>query len=118
MSAESDVYAALSGAAAVTAIVGSRIYPDVVPQEQNIPSIAYARVGTQYTPTIHSSAPVWTTATVEIACMDDKRADAEDLADKAATAIIGAGFRLVDRRSELDSDNGIWATVLTVEHDS
>jgi hypothetical protein len=118
VSAESDLYTALSGAAAVTAIVSTRIYPDVVPQEQTIPSVAFARIGTQYERTIHSATPIMQTATLEIACMDDKRADAEALADAVVTAAAGSGFRVMDRRAELDSENGIWATVLTVEHDS
>jgi len=118
VSAESDLYTALSGAAAVTAIVSTRIYPDVVPQEQTIPSVAFARLGTQYETTIHSATPIAQTSTLEIACMDDKRVDAETLADAVVTAVTGARFRLLDRRAELDNENGIWATVLTVEYDS
>jgi hypothetical protein len=50
--------------------------------------------------------------------MDDKRVDAEALADAVVAAATDAGFRAADRRSELDTENGIWATVLTVEYDS
>ena len=120
MSAESDLYAALSGAAAVTAIVGSgssaRIYPDVVPHDRQIPSIAYARVGTEFVGTIHTGAPAAQRAQIEIACMSTKRADAETLADAVLTAVGLAGFYPLDRRAELDTENNLWATVLTVDY--
>jgi hypothetical protein len=41
MSADAVVYALLSGAGAVTAIVNTRIYPVVMPQSQPTPAIVY-----------------------------------------------------------------------------
>lgn len=118
MSAESTLYSTLTGAAPVIAIVSTRIYPDVVPQEQAVPCIAYARIQTEYVRTIHSAVPVAQTDTIEIACMSTKRADAETLADAVITAVAAAGFRPTDRRAELDQENNLWATVLTVDFDS
>lgn len=114
MSAETDLYAALSGASAVTAIVGTRIYPDAVPQDVKGASVAYARLGTEFVSTIHAAAPIGGWASIEVVCMAAKRADADDLAGKVNTAAAGAGFVLVDQRAEFDSDLGLWATVLTL----
>jgi hypothetical protein len=44
MSAEAVVYALLTGAGAVTAVVGSRIYPEVLPEKQPTPAIVYEHV--------------------------------------------------------------------------
>jgi hypothetical protein len=44
MSLESRIYAALSGATALTALVGSNIYPEHRPQEDTAPAVVYGRV--------------------------------------------------------------------------
>jgi len=41
MSAESELYAALSGHAALTALVSTRIYPDAIPEDQPLPAVVY-----------------------------------------------------------------------------
>ncbi len=46
MSLESDLYTALTGNAALTALVGTRIKPDVLPQGTTPPAIAYQRIST------------------------------------------------------------------------
>lgn len=114
MSAETDLYSALSGDAALAAVVGTRIYPDAVPQEQVGACIAYARQGTEPVLTIHSAAPVGAFVLLEVVCMAAKRADAEDVADKALVPLAAAQFQLTDRRAEYDSDLQLWGTVLTV----
>lgn len=114
MSAETELYSALSGATAVTSLVAQRIYPDAVPQEQRGPSIAYARQGTEPVTTIHSAAPLGAFALLEVACMAAKRADADAVADAAIAALGAAQFVLQDRRAEFDSDLQLWGTVLTV----
>jgi hypothetical protein len=52
MSAETVAYAALSAAPAVTTLVGTRIYPDFVPQEKTLPAVAINRAATEYITTI------------------------------------------------------------------
>ena len=47
MSAESDVYAALSGFSGLTTIVGTAIYPDVLPEKTPYPAVVFARVRTE-----------------------------------------------------------------------
>lgn len=41
MSAETSLYAALSAAAGVIALVGARVYPDVAPQDVVLPSVVF-----------------------------------------------------------------------------
>ena len=43
---ESTVYSTLSGASAVSSLVGSRIYPLVRPQGDALPAIVYQRIST------------------------------------------------------------------------
>jgi hypothetical protein len=49
MSAESVVYALLTGAGAVTSIVGTRIYPEVLPEKQPTPAIVYEQISSTRT---------------------------------------------------------------------
>jgi hypothetical protein len=44
MSAEAVVYALLTGAGAVTAVVGTRIYPEALPEKQPTPAIVYEQI--------------------------------------------------------------------------
>ncbi len=116
MSAETLLYSTLSGAAAVTAIVSTRIYPDVVPQDATLPCVAFNRIDTVYHTTIHSAVPVAETAILEITCMSSTRVNADALADAVLAAVGAAGYVPSGRRGEIDTENGLWASVLTVEY--
>jgi hypothetical protein len=113
VSAETNLYATLSAASAVTALVSARIYPDVVPLEEAVPSIAYSRVDTEFVNTIHG-ASVAQFANLEVVCMAVARDVADDLADKAAAALAVAGWLMQSRRQEFDDEAGLWGTVLSV----
>lgn len=114
MSAETELFDALTEAAPVAALVSTRVYPDLVPQDQALPAIGYARLSTEPVTTIHSSAPVMERVTLEVACMATTRAGADALATVSQTALAAAGFRAVDRRAEIDVEHSFTATVLTV----
>ncbi len=116
MSAETLLYSTLSGAAAVTAIVSTRIYPDVVPQDATLPCVAFNRIDTVYHTTIHSAVPVAETAILEITCMAETRVNADALADAVLAAVGAAGYVPSGRRGEIDTENALWASVLTVEY--
>ena len=53
MNAEKVVYSLLSGAAGVTALVSTRIYPSDLPQQIAVPAIVYRHIDTVDRPTIH-----------------------------------------------------------------
>lgn len=116
MSAETVLYATLTGSAPVSALVATRIYPDLVPQEAALPCVAFSRVDTRYLTTIHTATPLGQDAVLEVACMATSRTAADALADAVLTAAGGAGFTALSRRAELDAENNLWAAVLTVEH--
>lgn len=114
MSAETVAYSTLSAASAVTAIAGTRIYPDFVPTEIAVPAVAISRASTEYTTTIHSGVPIGVDVMLEVWSMADTRKVAEQLADAVVTALGTAGFIMQDRSPEFDSDTKLFAAVLTV----
>ena len=119
MSAESELNAALLAAGTVTSIVGAgnaaRIFPELVPLDNTTPAIAYSRTGTEYTTTIHSTAPVCEDVTLDLWCMAATKAAADALADVVIPVIGAAGFRLVARASGMpDPERDLIATALTV----
>ena len=61
MSADAVVYALLSGAGAVTAIVGTRIYPVLLPEKQPTPAIVYEQISSVREPAIDAQAATHTT---------------------------------------------------------
>ena len=112
--AEELLFSTLSGAAPVTAIVGQRIYPDVIPQDAGIPAIAFLRTDTEFINTIHGAVPVGSSPLVEVSCVQTSRELAHVLANAVQAAIAPEGFTIEGRRSEQDPETGLWATVLNV----
>jgi hypothetical protein len=113
LSAESIIYAALSGGAGVTVLVGDRIYPDVLPQGKPLPAIVYARTDTEYLRTIHSNVAIETEVTLEAWCFGDTRPDAEALADAVEPALAAGALISVGRRPEFDADTDTYSSVIT-----
>jgi hypothetical protein len=100
-SAETTLYSILSTAPGVTALVGPRIYPDLVPQGIATPYIGYERVSTAPVATIHGSILASNVGLV-VACWADTRIAAEALADAVAAAMQAAGHLYSSRAAELD----------------
>lgn len=121
MSAETQLYSTLTGAAGVTAIVGSgsaaRIYPDFIGQEIVCPAVVFHRVETENITTIHSNAIQASRVALEVWCMAiSSRASADALADAVETAFAPSGFMPLNRRAEFDPETETFATVLTVSY--
>jgi hypothetical protein len=117
MSAETDLYAVLSGAAGVTALVSTRIYPDVVPEEATLPAIAYQRTSTEYSTTIHGGAPVAETPTIEITCVATTRPGANAVANAVIASLAGTDFVAVDQQAALDingSESDLYGAIVIV----
>jgi hypothetical protein len=100
-SAETTLYSILSTAPGITALVGPRIYPDLVPQGIATPYIGYERVATEPITTIHGTI-LAQNARMMIACWADTRIAAEALADAVAAAMQAAGHLYSSRAAELD----------------
>jgi hypothetical protein len=67
MGIEAGIYSRLSGSTAVTALVGTRVYPQVVPQGASYPNIRFAILSDE---TVHGLGGPTTLrqATIEIEC--------------------------------------------------
>lgn len=117
MSAETVAYAALTASPGLTNLVGTRVYPDMVPREQGMPSVAMSRIESEYVNSIHTGVPLATLVTLEIWCMGDSRASAEEVADAAVLLLANAGFFSEDRRQELDAGPPeIFAAILVMKY--
>lgn len=112
MSAETELNAALSANVALTAVVGTRIYPDFIAQEINLPGVVYQRAGTEYVTTIHNGIVLGTRVMLDVWCMAITRLEAEEIADLVEGA-LEQSFLPIGRRPEFNADNETFATVVT-----
>lgn len=119
MSAETELYDTLKADSAVLAIVGptsdvARIFPDVIPLDTEIPAIAFARADTEFINTVHGTAPLGSTATLEVTCVDTTREKADALAVAVINASAAAGFSPVSRAAAVELESDLWATILNL----
>lgn len=112
MSAETEINAALSGNAALAAVVAARIYPDFLAQEIALPAVVFQRAGTEYVTTIHDGVVHGARVTLEVWCLGTSRLQAEGVADLVETALAGS-FLPVDRRPEFDAETLTFSTVVS-----
>lgn len=117
MSAESDLYAALSGDTDVTDLTGSRIYADVRDEGDGVPAIVYSRTATVPYVSLHTGETFAETATLEVLCIAKDRETAEGLRDKVmAAAIAAADFIYQDRGGSYDPDADLFISILILNH--
>jgi len=115
VSAETVLFSTLAGSVAVGALIADRIYPDARPQDDVLPGIVYRRDGTEIVPTIHGTIAL-TRAQLAAVCLGATRASAEAVADAAQTALLAAGFLLVNRAADFDPESRTYIATLAVEH--
>lgn len=115
MSAETDLVAVLNAATQLTNVVGSRIYPDIAPVDVQTPCVAFERVDTEYVISI-SGNRLAERASLEITCMADRRAEAEQIADVITPVIYSQRFIPTGRRAEFDDAAGVWSAVLSIDY--
>jgi hypothetical protein len=113
MSAESIVLAALSAASGVTNIVNNNIYAALLPQGKKLPAIVYVRTETDYVTTIHTAAPQASSVTMDIWCIGETFAKAEDIADAVEAAMASVVGYPVGRRQEVDPETEALIAILT-----
>ena len=114
MSAETSLYSLLSGAAGVTALVSTRIYPDVLPVDAVYPSIAFSRANSEPT---YSLGGVYYGTNVElsIGCWSDSRTSADAVALAVRNAIPGSAFVHTDGpEAAYDPATHLFASTITV----
>lgn len=114
MSAETQLYAALSGRTELTELVGTRIYPDAIPENSPLPAVVYVRSSTNPTYTIGGTL-VCEDVRLSVTAWAPTRTEAEAVADQIRSAIDGAGHPIADRASGFDNEVGLFA--VTIETD-
>lgn len=113
MSAESSLYAILSTAAGVTALVGARIYPDVVPDQQAVPYIGYERVASTPAATLDGHV-LAERVDIVIACWANTRVQASQIADAVRVALDLPDWRYAGAGTEVDVETGRLAATINV----
>lgn len=108
---EQALYAVLSGAAAVSALVGTRIEPENSQQSSTLPRIVYERTASEYENTLTGSSSGLCRATYDYDCIASTFSGAKALADAVRSALdrykgnpTGAGYDETIYRVKLDDD--------------
>lgn len=111
MTTKDNYYTAIN-VAGVTAIVSTRIYPDVLPEKCVYPAIVYSF---RVTP-IMSIGNIKLGEDLEFptSCWAETRALADSAADALETALSGTAFHVSGREDAYDPETGLFATVLNV----
>lgn len=114
MSAETSLNSLLSGNAGVTALVSTRIYPDVLPEECAYPALVFARAGTEPIMTIHG-ARRGAFVDLSIACWARTRSSADAVAAAVIAAIVTTGDAPSGPEAGYDPDTGLYASTVGVQ---
>lgn len=111
MSAESALYAALSGLPGLTALVSTRIYPDIIPEDAILPAVVTARQGTE--PVIGiGGAQFGEFVQMIVSGWAPTRTLAESVGDQIAEALRVAGNPATNRSGGYDEETGFFAATL------
>lgn len=114
MSAETQVYSALSGYSALVSVVSTRIYPDVLPVESEYPAVVFSRETTAPIRSI-SNHYFGADVTLKIGCWGKTRTQADLAGTHAEMALIAAGHVPKGKVSGYDPDTDLFASVIEVE---
>lgn len=110
MTIESALYTHLTNDSNVTELVGTRIYPLVVPQDADLPAIAYQRISGPRTHT-HDGAtnPAW--ARLQLTMVATRYSGAKALAEVVRQSLDGLAGSLGGVRAAVTLDNEVddWA---------
>lgn len=111
MSVESDFYGLLSGAGGVTALVSTRIYPDVLPEECVYPAIVFSRSRTDRIVSI-SGQFFGADVDITVGCWAKTRATADSVAAAVLAALPAGTWTTPGPEAAYDPETGLYATTL------
>lgn len=114
MSVETTLYGILSGHAALTALVGNRIYPDVIAQGEALPALIYRKMGADMFPTLDGVVGI-ASYRMAVSCWAHKKDDAENVCDKVIAALAASVIPVESRMGDFDTEVGLFGA--TVEFD-
>lgn len=111
MSAEEDLFAMLSTFPGLQAEVGENVFPDVIPEDNALPAVVYARIDTNTINTI-GGARVAEDVRFRIEAWAETRTRAEAVADQMALALQAGGETVDNRSVAVDPKEGVYGTAL------
>jgi hypothetical protein len=88
MALESDLYAALIADATLAGIIDGRVYPQLIPQDSDLPALAYQRISGQ-ADTVHAGDNGFRRARIQITATAATYSQAKQLQDALTTALHG-----------------------------
>lgn len=88
MSLETGLRAELVGSSGVKALVGNRVYPEVMPHDVKYPAISYQRISTVRTQFL-TGIDDFTHVQIQIDCWDNSYSGVKALADAVKSALDG-----------------------------
>lgn len=86
---EEAIYSILTGDSRVASIVGTRVYPVIVPQPATLPVLVYSRISTVDDPLTHSGPANVVKAVYQILCLHPTITGAKTLASAVRAAMHG-----------------------------
>lgn len=72
MSVETAIVAMITASGAVSALVGDRIYPNIIPEGEDLPAIAYHEIWGSSTGYTNSATTLFTTTRLQLTIMNEK----------------------------------------------
>lgn len=107
---EESLYAYLSGYAGLTALVGTRIYPRLLPDEPTYPAVTYHRISGRNIRTLAPPTVAAVEARFQFSCWGLAYADARNVASQIEDALqdftgkMGGGVTVLDSNAFTGSD--------------
>lgn len=113
MSAESELFAALTASSALVALVADRIYPDAVPENKQLPAVVYSLDG---------ASPIYgmgnekhaTSTQIKIVAWGTTRTAASAVGDQIEPVLMLIGLPIDNRYSGFDAEVGEFADVTEI----
>lgn len=113
MSAETELYAVLAGSAGLAALVGTRIYPDAIPEDQALPAAVYSVEAANPEACLDSSIAAIATR-FRIVGWGKTRTSASGVGDQIVAALLAIGVPYDNRFSGFDAEVGQFADVTEI----
>lgn len=88
MTIEEALYSYLSTYAGLTASVGTRIYPNVIPSDASLPAVAYQRISTARVRS-HEGPSNLSHTRIQFTCVADSYSAVKSVADQIRAALDG-----------------------------
>ena len=113
MSAESDLYAALTADAPLAALVGERIYPDAIPQDEPLPAVVFVALAE---PEFGLDNTLLATRTVfSIGCWAATRTSATAVAEAVKAVLVAQDLTWAGPENGFDPEVGAYSATLDTD---